>query len=83
MHREVPVAGRVGLQRVNGRIDLLVEDSICWGVLDHKTYPGGHDRWPRTVLCATVGCVWRSAVRQEHRRSVGSCIFRSRASCWS
>jgi ATP-dependent exoDNAse (exonuclease V) beta subunit len=46
VHREVPVAGRVGLQRVNGRIDLLVEDAICWGLLDHKTYPGGHDRWP-------------------------------------
>ena len=46
VHREVPVAGRIGLQRVNGRIDLLVEDSICWGLLDHKTYPGGHGRWP-------------------------------------
>lgn len=43
-HREVSIAGKVaspaGLRRVTGSIDLLLEMSEGWVVIDHKTYPG-------------------------------------------
>jgi ATP-dependent exoDNAse (exonuclease V) beta subunit len=44
-YREYPVHGRVGLQRVSGRIDLLVETDDGFVIIDHKTFPGSYDHW--------------------------------------
>jgi ATP-dependent exoDNAse (exonuclease V) beta subunit len=47
--REWPVSGRVGLQRVSGRIDMLFETPEGWIIVDHKTYPGRPDTWEQRV----------------------------------
>ncbi|BAI73380.1 uvrD/REP helicase [Azospirillum sp. B510] len=47
---EVPVQGRLGLQRVSGRIDLLVDAGAGWVILDHKAFPGPHERWGERAL---------------------------------
>jgi hypothetical protein len=46
IEREVPVAGRIGHQRLSGRIDMLVTHPRGSVLIDQKTLPGGHDRWP-------------------------------------
>ena len=44
-HREVPVYYRMGDQCVSGRIDLLIETDEGCIIIDHKTFPGTHDKW--------------------------------------
>jgi ATP-dependent helicase/nuclease subunit A len=48
-HREYPVTGVIatpgGARRVQGTIDLLLETAGGVVVVDHKSYPGGADRW--------------------------------------
>lgn len=44
--REVPVQGRRGLQRVEGRIDLLLDTGDGFILLDHKSFPGRFEQWP-------------------------------------
>ena len=48
--REWPVVGRQGLQRVQGRLDLLIETKTGFIVIDHKTYPGRPDTWESRVV---------------------------------
>lgn len=48
--REWPIAGRLGLQRVQGRIDLLVDTAEGLVLVDHKTYPGRPETWEERVL---------------------------------
>lgn len=48
--REWPVAGNVGLQHVRGRIDLLIETTTGFVVIDHKTYPGQPATWEDRVV---------------------------------
>lgn len=43
--REWPVAGQFDLQRVRGRIDLIIDTPDGLIVIDHKTYPGKPDTW--------------------------------------
>jgi ATP-dependent exoDNAse (exonuclease V) beta subunit len=45
LEREIPVTGRLGHQRVSGRIDLLVRSSggIC--LVDHKAFPAERAAW--------------------------------------
>jgi ATP-dependent exoDNAse (exonuclease V) beta subunit len=50
VHRELPVAGRIGLRRVNGSIDMLVESPNGFIVIDHKTFPGRYDQWEGKAL---------------------------------
>ena len=45
IRREVPIQARLGTQLVSGRIDLLLEDSDGFVVIDHKTFPGSRDQW--------------------------------------
>lgn len=42
---EMPVFQRVGMQRLSGRVDLVVEHDAGLVVLDHKTFPGRLDDW--------------------------------------
>ncbi len=43
--REVPVQGRRGLQRVSGRIDLLLDTTEGAVLIDHKSFPGRAEQW--------------------------------------
>ena len=47
--REWPVVGGVGLQRVQGRLDLLIETATGLVIVDHKTYPGRPETWDERV----------------------------------
>lgn len=42
---ECPVGARVGLQRLRGSMDLLVETTDAFHIIDHKTFPGPMDQW--------------------------------------
>jgi ATP-dependent exoDNAse (exonuclease V) beta subunit len=44
-HRECPVAGRIGIQRVKGSIDLFLELEDSYVIVDHKTFPGRFELW--------------------------------------
>lgn len=46
---EWPIFGRAGLQRIQGRIDLLLETDSGFIIVDHKTYPGRSDTWEERV----------------------------------
>lgn len=48
--REVPVFGTLGLQRVNGQIDMLLEDVNGYVVIDHKTFPGPPETWEAKAM---------------------------------
>lgn len=50
LRAEVPINGRSGLQRVHGRIDLVVETADGFVVVDHKTYPGRYEKWVSTAV---------------------------------
>jgi ATP-dependent exoDNAse (exonuclease V) beta subunit len=45
MRTEVPIHGRRGLQRISGRIDLLLDNDERSVIIDHKTFPGSFDAW--------------------------------------
>jgi hypothetical protein len=47
--REWPVTRISGGQVLAGRIDLVVEQARSLAVYDHKSFPGGHERWPDEV----------------------------------
>lgn len=47
---EVPVFGRWAVQRLHGRVDLLLRDESRAVVIDHKSYPGAFDTWERKAL---------------------------------
>ena len=84
-HRELPVFSRIGDQRVNGRIDLLLETEDGFVIIDHKTFPGAPDTWiekakgyapqlglySRIITQATGRPVLHSYV---HMPIVGACI---------
>ncbi len=42
---EFGVSGRFGLQRCNGRVDLLLEMPEGFAIIDHKTFPGRFNKW--------------------------------------
>ncbi len=48
--REWPVTGRLGDQRTSGSIDLLLELSEGYVVVDHKCFPGSMDSWEQQAL---------------------------------
>jgi ATP-dependent helicase/nuclease subunit A len=74
--REWPVVQVHEGQTLSGRIDLVVEHRGALAVYDHKSFPGGRDRWPDEVaayapqlqtyaaaLCAATGlAVVRTAI---------------------
>ena len=44
-HKECPLTGRIGHQRIHGVIDLLLETQEAFFILDHKSFPGRSDQW--------------------------------------
>ncbi|MFO0991603.1 MAG: UvrD-helicase domain-containing protein [Hyphomicrobiales bacterium] len=44
-HHELPVTSRIGDQRAVGRIDLLLETTEGFVIIDHKSFPGAPDTW--------------------------------------
>jgi ATP-dependent helicase/nuclease subunit A len=68
---EVPVHGRLGLQRVSGRLDLLLETAEGLVILDHKSFPGPHDEWhARALEHAPQLMLYRQLVEAAARRPV-------------
>ncbi|MCU1279484.1 MAG: putative UvrD/REP helicase, partial [bacterium] len=53
-HREMPIAATLGSpsghQALEGRIDLLLETTAGWVLVDHKSYPGGESTWEARAL---------------------------------
>jgi ATP-dependent helicase/nuclease subunit A len=48
--REIPIRARLGQQLISGRIDLMVKHRAGYALVDHKSFPGSHDRWePRAI----------------------------------
>ena len=43
--REYPVAGKLGQRRIKGSIDLLLETTDGYVIIDHKTFPGRAQDW--------------------------------------
>lgn len=73
---EVPVHGRVGLQRVGGRIDLLVDAADGLVILDHKAFPGPFDRWTARALAhAPQLALYRRMVEAATGRPVRGCFI--------
>jgi len=50
LHRECPVAARIGDQLVRGRIDLLAEQADGFAIIDHKSFPGAPDSWEARAI---------------------------------
>ncbi len=50
LRTEVPLASRLGDQLVRGRIDVLVEGSDWFAILDHKSFPGPRSTWRGKAL---------------------------------
>lgn len=48
--KEMPVAGKWGMRRVRGSIDLLIETPDGYVIFDHKTFPGRPDQWAQKAL---------------------------------
>jgi len=48
--REVPIVAALGDQLIHGRIDLLVESSAGFAIIDHKSFPGAADLWSERAL---------------------------------
>ena len=42
---EVPLASRIDDQLIRGRIDLLIEGTDWFAILDHKSFPGNRALW--------------------------------------
>jgi ATP-dependent exoDNAse (exonuclease V) beta subunit len=49
-HTEMPVSGRLGLRRVAGTIDLLLESDDRLMIVDHKSFPGRFEEWENRAL---------------------------------
>ncbi|CAA7618449.1 exodeoxyribonuclease V subunit beta [Magnetospirillum sp. SS-4] len=74
-HREVPIMGRVGDQRISGRIDLLVETDDGFVIIDHKSFPGSADRWPQKAMeYAPQLALYGRLVQQATGKPVKECL---------
>lgn len=47
---ECPVTARLQMQRLRGTIDLLIETTTAFHIIDHKTFPGSVDQWTNKAL---------------------------------
>jgi len=49
-HKEFPLSGRLGSQRVRGSVDLLLELEEGFVIVDHKSFPGRFEEWESRAL---------------------------------
>ena len=69
--REWPITHVGGGQVLSGRIDLVVEQPQSLAVYDHKSFPGGRDRWPDVVAAHAPQIMsYAAALREATRRPV-------------
>lgn len=45
VRREVPIVHRIGNQTLSGRLDVVIETSNAFIVIDHKSFPGARTAW--------------------------------------
>lgn len=73
---EVPVHGRLGLQRISGRIDLLVDAPSGAVIIDHKAFPGAFDQWTARALAhAPQLSLYRRMVEEATGVPVRGCFI--------
>ena len=69
--REWQITHIGGGQVLSGRIDLVVEQPQSLAVYDHKSFPGGRDRWPDVVAAHAPQIMsYAAALREATRRPV-------------
>ncbi|MBX9685303.1 MAG: UvrD-helicase domain-containing protein [Candidatus Obscuribacterales bacterium] len=72
---EYSVYGKIGSQRVVGRIDLLVETPEAFAVIDHKTFPGRFETWEkRAKMHYGQLATYAELVSNERPRMYGSML---------
>lgn len=53
-HREIPISALLdtphGARRIEGSIDMLLETTDGYVIVDHKSFPGRQDQWPERAL---------------------------------
>lgn len=73
---EVPVHGRLGVQRISGRIDLLVDAADGVVIVDHKAFPGAFDQWTARALAhAPQLSLYRRMVEEATGTPVRGCFI--------
>jgi ATP-dependent helicase/nuclease subunit A len=73
--REVPVTGRRGLQRISGRIDLLVRSPEGVHLVDHKAFPGTRDTWAEKVIAVAPQLeLYREVCEAAGEKVTAKCI---------
>lgn len=50
IRREAPISATLGEHVVRGRIDLLAEHGAGYAIIDHKSFPGRHDKWDERAV---------------------------------
>lgn len=75
-NREFPVAGRFGIQRLSGSIDLLLERSDGYIIIDHKTFPGRFEEWEEQALShATQLALYKFQLERSSTKPVLSLLI--------
>jgi ATP-dependent exoDNAse (exonuclease V) beta subunit len=79
-HYEVPVSAMLdavqGRQRVDGRIDLLLETPTGWVLVDHKAFPGREPAWAAHALeHAPQLAAYRQVLLMSNTLSVLACLI--------
>lgn len=73
---ECPVTARVGLQRLKGAIDLLIETGDAFHIIDHKAFPGTPDKWVAKALSfAPQLNAYREAIEMAAGKPVNSLLI--------
>jgi ATP-dependent exoDNAse (exonuclease V) beta subunit len=72
-HRECPITGRMGVQRMRGSIDLLLELPDSYVIVDHKTFPGRYELWDtKAISLFPQLAAYKHLVEQASEKPVGA-----------
>jgi ATP-dependent exoDNAse (exonuclease V) beta subunit len=79
-HYEVPVSAMLdtvqGRQRVDGRIDLLLETATGWVLVDHKAFPGRESAWAaHAIEHAPQLAAYRQVLLMSNTLPVLACLI--------
>ncbi len=71
MYREWPVHIRRGMQKASGWVDVLIDTTAGWVIIDHKTFPGKQKDWMDHALQYTPQVMlYAEAVEKATGKSV-------------